>query len=351
METNFSSSELIKKGMSGTPTDQKVGKFLIGTILVGISLAILYKVLPYIVPIFDSIESIAESTLRIGIYALIGVILFMFFKAQWRNIGYLNDAIARRIFKGIITYDPFLIQEKQILQAEQDVESMMREKAVIEGKYTELSTKLKSYQKKYLDAKEAENISIQNLRSTTDPKKMTIFKLDADDCARKQIACKNYIDTISPIANDMKFIIDFTSEGYQILKRKIAGAKQDLIINKDIFESANAGAAALEKMKRAMVGDIQLNNDAERAQLAVMQNIALTVGQMKASMEIISDVTRQSNLEDAGKLAVARKQLEALNLTSGQAIPLPEATANFNTTFQLKDMQMDYLPKNRQLPD
>jgi hypothetical protein len=350
-QINFSANDLIKKGMSGTPTDQKVGKFLIGTVLTGVSLAILYYLLPVIKPIFDDIAAITEDIIRTGIYALIGVIVFMFVKAQWRNIGYINDMLARKVFNGIITYDPFLIQEKQILSAEQDIEKMMEEKTKIDGKYTELSNKLKNYQKEMQAAGKSLLLVEQALRLETDIKKIQILQLDASDCVRKQAACKNYIDSISPIANDMKFMMDFISEGYLVLKRRIKGAKQDLIINKDIFESAHAGAEALDRMKRAMVGDIQLNSDAEKAQMAVMQNIALTVGQMKVSMEIISDVTRQENLEDAGRLSVAREQLQALNLVQvGQPVQkyaLPQNTSNFDGTLQLKDMQFDTM----KLPD
>ena len=357
-QINFSPNELIKKGMSGTPTEQKVGKFVMGTILVTLTVGILYYLGQMGLftglnqNVFEPIANIANSILRIGVYALIGVIAFMFVKAQWRNFGYLNDYLARKAFNGIITYDPFLIQEKQILSAVHDVEHMMEEKTKIDGKYVELSKKLKNYQLEMQAAGESLNIVKDKLRKETDPKQIQVLQLDAGDCIRKQAACKNYIDNISPIANDMKFMIDFIAEGYQVLKRRIAGAKQELMINKDIFESAHAGADALERMKKAMVGDIQLNNDAEKAQLAVMQNIALTVGQMKVSMEIISDVTRQANLEEGGKLAVARKQLEELNLVQvGSNQPatyaLPQNTANFDGTLQLKDLQFDSI----KLPD
>lgn len=348
-QINFSANELIKKGMSGTPTDQKVGKFVIGTILLCGVGALLWHFLPGLKEnIFDPILGIADDLYKTGTIALIGVGLFIFVKAQWRNIGYLNDMLARKVFSSIITYDPFLIQEKQILSAEKDVEKMMEEKTKIDGKYVELSTKLVKYQNDFASAGGALANVNASLRKEIDPKKLNLLKLDSQDCVRKQTSCKNYIDAISPIANDIKFMMDFITEGYQILKRKIAGAKSDLMINKDIFESAHAGADALERMKKAMVGDIQLNSDAEKAQLAVMQNIALTVGQMKVSMEIISDVTRQANLEEGGQLAVARKQLEALNLSDGQSYALPQQTANFNNTLQLKEMQFDF---NSKLPD
>lgn len=341
MQTNFSAADLIKKGMSDTPAGQKRGKIAIGVILAVVTVAALYMAMPFLLPVVAGIESIASSALKIGVYSLIGGSIFFFLKAQWRNIGYINEYFARRVFAGIITYDPFLIQEKQINSAEHDVEKMMEEKAIIDGKYVELSKKIAKYNNDFLASQESANLIAIKLRTENEQKKIAILKLDADDCVRQGLSCKNYIDSIGPIANDMKFMIEFISEGYQVLKRRIKSAKQDLAINKDIFESAHAGGAALERMKRAMVGDIQLNSDAEKAQLAVMQNIALTVGQMRVSMEIISDVTRTANLEEGGHLAVARKQLESLNLISGQAIPVTQATSNFNNVNTLKDLRFD----------
>ena len=346
-QTNFTAKDLIQKGMSGTTPQQKAGKIVIGTILFAVIMTILYVTLPYIKLVFNDIAAIANDILRTCIYALIGVAIFAFVKAQWRNIGYLNDAMARRVFNGIITYDPFLIQEKQILSAEHDVEKMMEEKAVIEGKYTELAKKIKAYEIKRDAAKESNNIVLNQLRMEKDPAKAKILELDSNDCVRKELASQNYITSIAPIANDMKFMIDFISEGYQVLKRRIAGAKEELVISKDTYESANAGAEALARMKRAMVGDIQLNNDAERATVAVMQRTAMLVGQMKLSMEIISDVTRSSNLEESGQLALARKKLENLNLLGDGSITstnlaLPAETANFQGTMQLKDVQLDF---------
>ena len=346
MQTNYTAKDLIQKGMSGTTPQQKAGKIIIGTVLFSVIMSLLYVTLPYIKPVFDDIAAIANDILRTGIYALLGVAIFAFVKAQWRNIGYINDAMARRVFNGIITYDPFLIQEKQILSAEHDVEKMMEEKAIIEGKYTELSKKIKSYENKRDAAKESNIIVLSQLKTERDPSKAKILKLDSDDCVRKELASQNYITNIAPIANDMKFMIDFISEGYQVLKRRIAGAKEELVISKDTYESANAGAEALARMKRAMVGDIQLNNDAERATVAVMQRTAMLVGQMKLSMEIISDVTRSSNLEESGQLALARKKLESLDLLgsggNNETLALPAETANFQNTMRLKDVQLEF---------
>jgi hypothetical protein len=155
----------------------------------------------------------------------------------------------------------------------------------------------------------------------------------------EQAAAKKYIDSISPICNDMKYLSEFISDGYKVLKMRIKSAKNNLNVSKDIFESAKAGGRSIERMKRAMVGDIKLNNEAEIAQMQVMKDIYLTIGQMQVSMEIIGSVTREANLEEGSKLAYAKEQLQQLNLTEGQILPLNTATANFNNMPTLKTQQ------------
>ncbi len=337
---NFSSSELIKKGLSDTPFDQKVGKFITGAIVVGIIVAILYMAMPFLLPVFQGIQSIASMAVKTMIWVFIGFALFVIAKKQMRNLEYFSDYLARLVFRGIITYDPFLIQEKQIHQAEIDVEKMMTEKAVIDGKWTELDNKIKKYNQTFLEQQAGYEQLQQKAAKCTNEEDIKIINLAIQDSISAQASCQKYIKTISPIAGDMKYMSSFISEGYRILKMRIKGAKRDLDINKDIFESAQAGGKALERMKKAMVGDIELNNDAEKAQMEVMKNIALTVGQMKVSMEIIGDVTRQANLEEGSKIAYARKQLEALNLTNGQALPVDNTSANFSSMPTLQQQQV-----------
>ena len=146
----------------------------------------------------------------------------------------------------------------------------------------------------------------------------------------------------------MNYIREFCQDGARIIKRRIGRAKEDLVINKDIFESASAGAMALERMKRAMIGDIELNSDAEKAQMAVMQRTALLMGQISASMDIISSVTQDANIEEGGRLALARQQLEQLNLGEGEGIPMPTATS-FQGIRSLKEVQV--LKVGTQMPD
>jgi ribosomal protein S18 len=337
---NFSSSELIKKGLSDTPGDQKVGKFIMGTVVVGVIITVLYFLLPILLPIVQNIQSIASLLVKTLIWGLIGLALIVIARKQTRNLEYFSDYLARLVFKGIITYDPFLIQEKQINQAQHDVEKMMTEKAVIDGKWTELNTKIGKYQQTFLEHQAGYEDLQKKYEKCADPEEKKIIELAMQDSVSTQVSCKKYIDTISPIAKDMEYMSKFISEGYRILTMRIKGAKRDLTINKDIFESAQAGGKALERMKRAMVGDIELNNDAEKAQMEVMKNIALTVGQMKVSMEIIGNVTREANLEEGSKIAYARKQLEALNLTNGAALPEASISANFSKMPTLQQVQV-----------
>ena len=91
-----------------------------------------------------------------------------------------------------------------------------------------------------------------------------------------------------------------------------------------------------------MIANYELNNDAERATVAVMKRTSLLLGQMKMSMEIIYDATRYSNLEESGQLELARKKLENLNLLESGTINTQYSNSPFQGIPQLKDLQLDF---------
>jgi hypothetical protein len=330
--------ELIKNGMS-TPVDQKRAKFAVGAVFTIATLTVLYFTLPWLVPIFNNIQQIADSLLRIGIEVLIGGAVLLFLKAQWRNIGYLNEAIARRVFAGIVEYDPFIIQEKQLTQKEIDIENMMQNKAIIEGKYKLNIDKLKKRIKEKDEAEALIKDLSNKIKYETNDRNKKMLNDDLYNQTIRLTACQNYIDTITPLVNNMEFIIQCASDGYIYLKNRIKALKEQLNINKDTYETAVASSGALSSFKKAVVGDIQLNSDAEKAQVLVMQKTAYLIGQVNVSMEIISNVIREDNINDAGKILVARNQLEQLNLKEGQALPIPTISTDFGNKQPIQNLR------------
>ena len=331
-------NELIKIGMAGAPVDQKIGKYAVGAVLIGALLFALKYALPWIMPVFTSIEQIADSLLRTGVYVLIGAAIFVFLKAQWKNIVLLNDSIARKTLSSIINYDPWVAQYKQIDVAEQNWNKTLSEKEKIAAKYSELNGKVNKSQQERLIAIEAEKIAKQDLlRKDLTPEGRTMKEQIVQDQAQLQIDNQNYITTVGPLVRDMKVILDIVSNGQIVMKHKIERMRRSLTQLKDTYESAKAGANALIAMRKALTGGNELNDIAEQSKLKVLQDIAMSIGQMTTSMEIISEITTSSNLQDAAKMAVAKKQLSELGITDG-SIPIDSyQTTNFNQIATISD--------------
>jgi hypothetical protein len=56
-------------------------------------------------------------------------------------------------------------------------------------------------------------------------------------------------------------------------------------------------------------------------------------------MEIISNVIREDNINDAGKILVARNQLEQLNLKEAQALPIPTISTDFGNKQPIQNLR------------
>lgn len=326
---NITEKQLIEKGtkirgyLKAQVAKGSVGIAMLALLGVGLFMAYSF-ILPYLV-------DVVWGTVELIVGGIIALVLLAFTISNVKNFTTFVEIVTDKIFGGLITMAPFLMQEKQIKQAEEDYEKLQIEKAKIEGKYYELSQKIAKNQKEFDLGKEEERIALAN---------------NDKESAAKAVGRWNrayrYIQAIGPIADNMKFIIDFVRDGSKILKNKIAEAKADLLQSKDIFESAKTGAAALNRMKAAMVGDVELNTDSERAQMEVMKQIAISVGQMRTSMEIISEVTKSDNLENAAKLSLAKKQLEELNITKASDIPVPIGNMAFKNIQAIGDSSSQF---------
>ncbi len=122
----------------------------------------------------------------------------------------------------------------------------------------------------------------------------------------------------------MQNLVEVVQLGLKRMKQMIADAKIDLQESKTVFDITMTGRSAMTHMMAAMQGNAQVNSEAERATVAIMQRISRAVGETQMAMEIVSDITKASNLEDASKLAVARDQLKALGTSDITAVPVSQ---------------------------
>jgi hypothetical protein len=311
----FSKDALIAKGQETGWDARKIVMTITGVTLACVAL---WYIIPFLL-------TIAWGLVELGIAGFIIFVMIVAFKWLKKWMWAINKFIAKYTLGLIVEWDEFIIQEQQIDQAEEDVEGMLKEKEKIEGKYIELSQKIRKNQEEFKENMHASQIAARN----GDSEQAEDFTLAA---GRNQ----TYVETIGPIADDMKFIIDFSQELHKTLKRKIRNAKADLEANKDVFYSAQSGARMLSSAKKAMIGDVELNNNAEFAKQKVKEKIALSIGQMRTSMEILSQVSNEQNYRDKAKMELAKERLKAINASGGEQAIVPQQSVNFQAIPQLK---------------
>ncbi len=300
-----SKSDLIELG-SKNPFDlRKAGTVITAAALLG---GIAYFALTYVLPWLKTVVWNAIS-LGLGIIILVILIGILTNKNFWRRLGYLNDALAKMALGWVIEFDEFILQEKQIEQAETDMQHMFDDNKKIKGKYSELNSKV--LKNKTTMQLATEKIAIAQKNNDDEA---------VEDSQNEWSRAETYVETIEPIVKDLNALTSFIDDAYKIAGRKIQNAKLDLEANKDLFYSANLGAGALSSARKAFIGDVSLNNDAEVAKAKVKEKIALSIGEMRSSIDVVRQLSKAENLENAAKISLAKKRVEQMNLQSGNRI-------------------------------
>ena len=130
---------------------------------------------------------------------------------------------------------------------------------------------------------------------------------------QKALGHEHYINTIKPIAEDIKFTSEYMDEMYKTLKAKVSTAKSDLNISKDVFYSIQQGNKAINSANNVLVGDVDLNRDAEESKKRIKAKVANSISNMKVSMQLLSQVAKDDKIENRAKLEVAKIKLKELD--------------------------------------
>ena len=296
----------------------------------------------------ENIVAMMEDSTEILILGLYGLILGIIIMGFWKQAGNLSDFISRKTLFWIIQYDPWMLQYKEIDKAEEDWNDTLSHKAKLEGKYIELDGKVHKAVENNLQAKEAENILIQELKNNLTQESRVLKQQLLEDEQQKQVDNLTYVKNIAPLVNDLKGILEIVKTGEVVMKHKIERMRRSLTQLKDTYDSAAEGASALKAMQSALTGNQKLNSDVEQSKLYILQGITMNIGQIRTSGSIIAELTTNANLQDKAKMQVARKQLEELGITTENgAIPI-DAYQKSNT-FQGIAMSSD--TKFGQMPD
>lgn len=317
--STVSTNDLLKKGSETKGFDpRKLSKNTIRLLLVGaVGLVVYWKLLPFLKDIVWGTVELIEG----GIVGIIGGIILY---ALWKNIGNFAAWLSRTFLGWIIEHDPWVLQYKQIDQAEEDLEKMLAESAKIHGVYTDNVQGIETAQEAYDTAVEAESIVRQELQDPNLTEQSRILKeQNLRDAMAEQVRQQQYITQVSPLAEDMKAIIEIVNTGKVILKGKIKNARMDLKTLKAAYDTTKAGAEALTRMRKAMMGNLELNNAAEMSRMKVLKDITISIGTIRSGMETITELTSAQNLQDRARLSAAKKKLQALGIegpATGQQI-------------------------------
>jgi hypothetical protein len=271
--------ELIKKGSINPFDHRDKAKGIFAAIIVGVvAWLFLNKILP-------SIVSIVWNMVSLGIAGIVLFFLFVIIKLLIRNGGIFYDKLCKLLLGWIVEWDEFILQEKQIKQAKIDLSNMDKKKGEIEGEYNRLSSKLISNKKE---------IEIQDRMAKSNSNKPDVV-MDAESAKQRAYS---YIETVGPIVKNMEDLIIFAGKAYKQSVRSIKEAELDLNSNKDIFNAVSRGNSLLNSAKAIIFGRSVMNEQAEFAKEKVRQKIALGIGQMKNSMELLTSASSEQALRD-----------------------------------------------------
>jgi len=319
--------ELIAKGTEVVGFDpRKFSKRTIRMLLFGgISAFILFNYHESILSMMqDSVE-----IMKLGIYTLILVVIF---GILWKQAGNFSDFMSRKCLGWWIDYDPWVLQFKEIDKTEEQWEETIKGEEKINGEYVKLSGKVKQADSDSRTAKEAEDLLVIELKRTDlTPESRVMKQQMLEDEKQKQIDNLNYVQNIAPLVADLQRILDIVKTGKIVMKHKIERMRRSLTQLKDTYDSASAGAQALNAMKAALSGNGQLHDQAEMSKLKVLQDITMNIGSIRTSMDIITEITTNANLQDKAKMNAAYKELQALGInTDNGAIPIDQYQKSSN---------------------
>jgi hypothetical protein len=302
---------------------KNVATAVVGTAFVG-SLAYLFLtyVLPWLVTVTWNLVNLV-----IGGVVLFFLLLLVTNKKFWRAIRYFSEFIANYTIGLAIELNPFRILEYKIEQGYKDRAVLYGQAAKLKGKQAELTEKIK-------DREQEMQLNAQKVRilQTESPGTRQI-----DLYANNVTRCKEYIDNVSPIINDLNKLVTFADAAYEDSGIMLEDAKMDLEAKRDLYYSVTTGLSAVSSAMRAFKGDDGLNQDAEKALAILKRKIGEKIGNIKSAINVTSRFMDDKALDDKAKSAQAIQLIDQFN--NNKDFNYSES-ANAKNAGSLKDVYM-----------
>jgi len=298
----------------GQNTDIKkiFGYFVGGGLLAGLGV-LLYKALPYINQLLEMTADTIWNTLVLGVLIILGIFFgFIVFNPKfWRALKYMGEGISQFFLGWAIEMNPFNILQYRIEKTEKDTQELLKYNEKLKGKAAEIKDKIEENDIDLKNAIESQQICSNALKANS-------RDISASENLELAVAnirtSKEYIDGIKPVYNDLLKLVDFTDRAYRSSNLGLRIAKNDLKKKRDLFETVTTASNAIAKAWKALLGDSNTNNDAEKAIEALKKDVGAKIGQIQSGIKITSSFMDNRDLENASKLQSTLKQLQGVDL-------------------------------------
>jgi len=306
-------------------------------------------VLPWLTTVVWNLVNVIIGTVVCGI-----LLIIFTSKKFWRSIKYLSELIGRYTLGIVIEMDPFNILQMKIEQAEKDRESLKKSGNRVSGKKTELESKVnnkKDELTKTIQSATTLRDKTKALLQKGDEAEATLHAADYEVQATKVAQLRNYIEALTPIVQDLTFLENHYKKVYKLCGTKIEISKNELELGRDRYESVMSGTGVAKAAWKALVGNDDLNRDAEVALNAIQRRVSNSLAEMKNTMDLTNDIIRsveRDNFTRAKEGMDLIKQMQLNNTT--EYIPTSKSDLNpehFSTKSSYTDLLLQEITKDK----
>lgn len=266
-----------------------------------------YQILPMLL---NMVWGTVELLIGIAIAAVLAY--FLLSGSTWRFFRYAGEGLAQFLLGWLIEMNPFGILQYRIEKTEEATEDLLHYNKKLKGKAAELQEKISDRDKTLKNAVNKYNILREKLKQdASDIGSQAQLEIEGNKVNNAKI----YIENVKPVYNDLLRLVDFTERAYSTANTNLAKAKDDLQTQRDVYETVTTASATISKAWQALLGDKNLNNDADKALEALRKDIGQKIGNIRTGIKVTGQFLDGQDLENAAKLQSTLQELQGLDLT------------------------------------
>lgn len=312
-------NELIPSNFELPKGDPKKTWGTIMTLVILGGLALLFYI--YILPFLLSVVW-GTVQLVIGIAVAIFLLMILTNKKFWRGLRYFSEAIAQGTLGWAIEMNPWNILNLQVEEAEKDREQLRIHGEKLKAQESSLHLQLEENEKNLRQAQEEVRICQARLQKNPDD---FDTQLALETSSTNFSNSKDFIDSVKPVANDVKNLVVFADKAYRKSGVALLNSKNTIKIQKAKYDAVTTASATMAKAMKAFTGNTELNSDADVAIQKIRQDVANKIGGIKSAIQITSQAMNAQDLKDAAKVSIAAQTATQLDV---------DRTFNYSDTIQ-----------------